>query len=188
MTVFNRLAIPDVVEVVPPRFGDERGTFSEVYKRDAFVAQGIHIDWLQDNQSFSARAGTVRALHFQTPPAAQDKLVRVLSGSIFDVAVDLRTGSPSFGQWIGRILTAEQGNQLLIPIGFAHGFMTLVPDTQVLYKVSAPYALEHERAIIWNDPDLAIDWPDPGVPPILSDRDKVAPRFRQFESPFTCEA
>ena len=177
MTGFERLAIPDVVEIVPPRFQDSRGYFSEVYKRTALEAQGFAIDWVQDNQSFTELPATVRGLHFQVPPLAQAKLVRVLRGAIFDVAVDLRRNSSSFGQWVGRELSAERWNQMLIPIGFAHGFMTLTADTEVFYKVSAPWSAEHERAIAWNDPDLAIAWPDIGFEPTLSDKDLMAPRF-----------
>lgn len=187
MTEFIRHAIPDVVEVAPPKYGDHRGFFSEVYKRSAFEAEGIDIDWIQDNQSFSAAVGTVRGLHFQVPPVAQDKLVRVLSGAIYDVAVDIRKGSPTYGKWVGVELSAEKWNQLLVPIGFAHCFMTIQPDTEVLYKVSGLYSKEHEGAIRWNDPALGIDWPDIGVEPILSDKDEVAPFLADIDSPFTYE-
>ena len=183
----RRLAISDVVEITPPRFGDHRGYFSETYKRDAFEAEGIHIDWMQDNQSFSSPVGTVRGLHFQAPPFAQDKLVRVLRGAVFDVALDIRRGSPTYGQWVGLELSAEMGNQLLVPIGFAHCFMTLQPDTEVLYKVSAKYSKEHEGAIRWDDPALAIGWPGVGVEPTLSDKDREAPLFADFVSPFEYE-
>ena len=188
MTQSRRLHIREVIEIVPPRFVDHRGYFSEVYKRSAFEAEGIHTDWVQDNQSFSAPVGTVRGLHCQAPPLAQHKLVRVIRGAIFDVAVDLRKGSPSYGQWVGCELTAEKGNQLLVPIGFAHGFMTLVPDSEVLYKVSAPYSAAHELAVVWNDPDLAIAWPELGLEAVLSDRDRKARRFVDFESPFKSES
>ena len=171
----TRLAIGDLVEVQPARHGDARGYFSEIFKRSAFEAEGIRIDWIQDNQAFSAEAGTVRGLHFQRPPHAQDKLIRALRGAIFDVAVDIRDGSPTYGRWVGVELSAEQGNQLLVPAGFAHGYMTLQPDTEVLYKVSAPYAPADEMAIRWDDPDIGIDWPDLGVAPVLSGKDKVAP-------------
>ena len=184
MTEFRRLAIPDVIEVVPPKFGDARGFFSEVYKRSAFAAEGLDIDWVQDNQSFSVPAGTVRGLHFQAPPVAQDKLVRVLRGAIFDVAVDLRSGSSTYGQWVGLELSAERWNQLLVPIGFAHGFMTLTPDTEVLYKVSAPWSAQHEGALLWNDPGIGIVWPDVGTEPTLSDKDRVAPPLADFITPF----
>lgn len=176
MTQFNRLTIPDVIELIPPKFGDDRGYFSEVFKSSAFGSEGIWIDWVQDNQSFSAEAGTVRGLHFQSSPFAQDKLVRVLRGAIFDVAVDIREGSPTYGQWVSIELSAERWNQLLVPAGFAHGFMTIRPDTEVLYKVSAPYAPDHEGAILWNDPDLDITWPR-AEQPVLSAKDRVAERF-----------
>lgn len=184
MTTFLRLAIPDIVQVTPPKFGDHRGFFSEVYKCSAFEAEGISITWIQDNQSFSALAGTVRGLHFQAPPFAQDKLIRVLRGSIFDVAVDLRKGSPTYGKWVGAELSAANWNQLLVPIGFAHGFVTLEPDTEVLYKVSAPWSREQEQAIRWNDPALGIDWPDFGGIPTLTEKDCDAPLFADLDSPF----
>lgn len=187
MTVFRRLAIPDVIEIVPLRHRDHRGFFSEVYKRDAFEAAGLDIDWIQDNQSCSAERGTVRGLHFQAPPVAQHKLVRVLKGAIFDVALDIRRGSPFYGQWIGVELSAESWNQLLVPVGFAHGFMTLTPDAEVMYKVSAPYSKVDEAMLLWNDPALGIDWPDLGAAPILSDKDRGAPAFAAFESPFVYE-
>ncbi|ANY18933.1 dTDP-4-dehydrorhamnose 3,5-epimerase [Tsuneonella dongtanensis] len=188
MTSFKPTEIPAVVEIVPQRFGDHRGWFSEVYKRPEHAQAGYAIDWMQDNQSFSAPAGTVRGLHFQVPPVAQDKLVRVLSGAVFDVAVDLRRGSPTYGKWVGRELTAEAGNQLLVPVGFAHCFMTLVPDTHVLYKVSAPWSKDHEGAIRWDDPSIGIDWPVLDVPPTLSDKDRDAPLLADFDSPFVYES
>lgn len=187
MTQFHRLAIPEVVEITPPKFGDHRGFFSEVFKRSAFEAEGIAIDWVQDNQSFSADAGTVRGLHFQAPPFAQAKLIRVLRGAIYDVVVDIRAGSSSYGQWVAVELSAEKWNQLLVPAGFAHGFMTLTPDVEVIYKVSAPWSRESEGAIRWDDPDLAIAWPRPGDA-ILSDKDAAAPSFRDLISPFAYEA
>jgi dTDP-4-dehydrorhamnose 3,5-epimerase len=175
MTAFRSLAIPEVIEVTPLRFGDHRGYFTEAYNRSAFEAAGIAIDWVQDNQSFSAQAGTMRGLHLQLDPHAQHKLVRVLRGAIFDVAVDVRRGSPTHGKWVGAELSAEKGNQLLVPIGFAHGFITLVPDTEVLYKVSSPWMRESERAIRWDDPAIGIDWPRLDVAPTLLDRDREAP-------------
>ena len=168
--------IRDVVEVRPKRFGDHRGWFSEVYKRGVLADAGIEIDFLQDNESLSATPGTLRGLHYQLHPAAQDKLVRVLRGSILDVAVDIRRGSPTFGHHVSRTLTADEGNQLLVPVGFAHGFLTLEADVHVAYKVSAPYAPDAERAIRWDDPTLAIDWADVGgASPTLSEKDAVAP-------------
>jgi dTDP-4-dehydrorhamnose 3,5-epimerase len=184
MTGFRRLAIADIIEITPRKFGDDRGFFSEVFKRGDFEAEGIQIDWIQDNQSLSAQPGTVRGLHFQAPPTAQDKLIRVVRGAIYDVAVDIRIGSPSFGRWVACELSAQAWNQLLVPAGFAHGFMTLVPDTEVLYKVSAPYAPTCEGAIRWDDPALAIAWPDMGAEPMLSDKDRAAPLLADLQSPF----
>lgn len=183
MTGFTRLAIPEVVLVTPPKFGDDRGFFSEVWKRSAFAGEGLSIDWVQDNQSFSAQAGTVRGLHLQAPPFAQDKLIRVLRGAIWDVAVDIRRGSPSYGRWVAAELSAKAFNQLLVPAGFAHGFVTLEDDTEVLYKVSAAYDRDSERAIRWDDPDLAIEWPLAGDP-VLSDKDRVAPLFADHDPVF----
>lgn len=186
MTRFRRLAISDVVEVLPPRQGDHRGYFSEVYKAPDFAAEGLPTDWIQDNQSLSATPGTVRGLHFQKPPTAQDKLIRVLRGAIWDVAVDIRQGSPTYGQWVGLELSAENFTQLLVPRGFAHGFMTLQPDTEVLYKVNAPYSREDEDAIRWDDPTLAITWPNQGGA-VLSDKDRVAPFFADHQPAFSYE-
>ena len=173
-----------VVEFMPRQHGDTRGWFSEVFRDDVCLANGIDIDWVQDNQSFSAEAGTLRGLHLQAPPHAQDKLVRVLAGSVLDVAVDIRVGSPSYGQWVAVELTAGKLNALLVPKGFAHGFITLEPDTMVLYKVSAYYNRQSERAIAWDDPDLAIAWPV-GLAPVLSDKDQVAPAFKDLGPVFT---
>ena len=171
--------IASVVEIRTKRLGDSRGWFSEAYRRDVFAEAGIELDFVQDNESFSAPRGTLRGLHYQLPPCAQDKLVRVLRGSIFDVAVDVRKGSPTFGQHVTRTLSADEGNQLLVPVGFAHGFLTLTTDVHVAYKVTAPYSADAERAIRWNDPELGIDWPEvDGVDePTLSDKDGVAPHF-----------
>ena len=184
MTQFIPTALEGVIEIRPAKFGDSRGFFSEVYKRATFEEAGIHIDWMQDNQSYSAEVGTVRGLHLQAPPFAQDKLVRVLRGAIYDVAVDIRAGSPTYGKWVGVELSAAAFNQLLVPQGFAHGFMTLTPDAEVHYKVSAPYSRESERAIIWNDPDIGIDWPDVGAVH-LSDKDKAAETIAQHIPVFT---
>jgi dTDP-4-dehydrorhamnose 3,5-epimerase len=168
-------ALDGVVEVRPTRHGDDRGWFSEVYKRHTLHDAGIDIEFVQDNESFSAPTGTLRGLHYQLPPHAQDKLVRVIHGSILDVAVDIRSGSATFGRHVAVTLTAEEGNQLLVPAGFAHGFSTLEPDTRVAYKVSDRYAPDCERAIRWDDPALAIDWQLPPGGPTLSGKDAVAP-------------
>ena len=184
----QRLPIREVIEIRPRKFGDDRGFFAETFNCDRFAAAGIDIDWIQDNQSFSAPLGTLRGLHFQLPPFAQDKLVRVLRGRILDVAVDIRGGSPTYGKWVSAELSAEAFNQLLVPAGFAHGFLTLEPDTEVLYKVSAPYSSAHDRSIRWDDPDIAIDWPLAGAQPVLSAKDRDAPFLRDMGTAFTFAA
>lgn len=175
------------------RHGDARGWFTEVYSVPAFAALGIDCTFVQDNHSLSAPAFTLRGLHFQTPPRGQDKLVRCIRGRIFDVAVDVRQGSPTYGQWVGAELSAENGHQLFIPIGFAHGFVTLEPDCEVTYKCSDTYAPHHDGGIRWDDPALrsldgqagGIDWGMPaGVTPELSAKDKVQPLLADFDSPF----
>lgn len=177
--------LPEVLEITPPRYGDARGFFSETWNRDTWAAAGIDLAFVQDNHSLSGPAGTLRGLHFQAPPRAQDKLVRVVTGAVLDVAVDIRAGSPRYGQWVAVELSAENGKQLLIPRGFAHGFLTLMPDTQFLYKCTDTYAPDTEGAIRWDDPDLAIDWGRDDV--TLSDKDAAAPAFANFTSPFTYE-
>ena len=170
-----------VKEITPRRFGDARGFFAETWQRQRFADIGIAVDWVQENQSFSAETHVLRGLHLQVSPMAQAKLVRVLKGSIFDVAVDVRPGSPTLGKWVSCTLSADAFNQLYVPVGFAHGFLTLEPGVEVFYKVSAPYAPACERGIMWNDKDIAIDWPLPaGVQPILSDKDRVAMSLARF--------
>ena len=164
------LGLDGLMEIVPRRHGDVRGYFAEVW-RDGWI-EGVR--FVQDNHSLSRMTGTLRGLHFQLDPAAQAKLVRVVAGAVFDVAVDVRPGSPSFGQWAGATLTAERGNMLFVPAGFAHGYATLEPDSEVAYKASATYDPALERVIRWDDPAIAIDWPLAG-PPILSPRDAAAP-------------
>jgi dTDP-4-dehydrorhamnose 3,5-epimerase len=159
MPVFRELAIAGLIEVVPDRHGDDRGYFSEVYNEALWRDGGIDAGFVQDNHSLSRETGTLRGLHLQTPPMAQAKLVRVARGRVFDVAVDVRAGSPTFRQWVGIELSAEKGNQLYIPVGFAHGFLTLEPDTEFLYKVSAPYSRPNDRSIRFDDPAIGIDWP-----------------------------
>lgn len=177
-------SLPGVLILTPQRFGDARGWFSEVWNRRTLAAQGIDIDFVQDNHSLSRAAGTVRGLHFQSPPHAQAKLVRCGRGRVFDVAVDVRKGSPTFGQWTGAELSPENGRQLLIPAGFLHGFVTREPDSELLYKCSDVYAPDCDGAVRFDDPDLCIDWGiDPGSA-ILSDKDRAAPLFRNFATPF----
>jgi dTDP-4-dehydrorhamnose 3,5-epimerase len=178
------LEIPDVLLVRPRRFADARGHFSEVYNRGPYCGAGITAEFMQDNQSLSVAAGTVRGLHYQAPPFAQAKLVRVLRGAIVDVAVDVRSGSPTYGKWVKAVLTAEGGEQLFVPRGFLHGFATLVADTEVHYKVDAPYSKAHDGGVLWNDPDLAIDWGIGSAPAAVSEKDADAVRFLNFKSPF----
>ncbi|KCZ89261.1 MULTISPECIES: dTDP-4-dehydrorhamnose 3,5-epimerase [Hyphomonas] len=178
------LAIPDVKLVTPPRFGDDRGFFSETYNAQRFKEAGIDADFVQDNHSLSAKRGTVRGLHYQAPPFAQAKLVRVLRGAIIDVAVDVRKGSPTYGKWVSAELSAQNGVQIYVPRGFLHGFATLEPDTEIAYKVDNYYSKECDGAVLWNDPTLAIDWGIPSAEAVLSDKDAAAPAFADFETPF----
>lgn len=178
------LAIPDVRVLTPERRVDHRGFFSEVYNRRTWAEAGIDVEFVQDNHSLSAERGTVRGLHFQTPPHAQHKLVRVARGSVFDVAVDLRRSSSTFGRHVSIVLSAKEWNQLLVPAGFAHGFVTLEPDTEVMYKVSDHFAPAHDEGLLWNDPELAIRWPVPERDAVVSERDRTHPRFADFSTPF----
>lgn len=179
----NDLGLGGVLEIIPKKFGDDRGFFSETFQRQRFTDAGVTPDWMQDNQSYSAEKGVLRGLHFQVAPFAQDKLIRVLRGSIFDVAVDIRNGSPTYGKWVSCELSAAKFNQLLIPKGFAHGFLTLEPDVEVLYKVSAPYSPACDRGVRWDDPAIGIDWPlAPGQQPVLSGKDATAPHLADIAS------
>ena len=180
----QELAIPDVKVLTPTRFGDQRGFFSEVYSRRTLVEAGFDTAFVQDNHSWSAQRGTVRGLHFQTPPHTQDKLVRAVRGSVFDVAVDLRRNSPTYGRHVSVVLSAAAWNQVLVPVGFAHGFMTLEPDTEVIYKVSDYYAPKYDEGLRWNDPVLGIRWPIPEKEALLSDKDRRQPEFTGFVTPF----
>lgn len=173
----ERLDIPDVILVTPPRFGDARGYFSETFNAARFTDAGVEGPFVQDNQSLSRSRGVVRGLHCQLPPFAQGKLVRCLRGAIWDVAVDARTGSPTYGRWVAAEITAENGTQIWVPPGFLHGFCTLEPDTEVSYKVTAPYDKASERGVIWNDATLALPWPIEAGEAVLSDKDVVLPGF-----------
>jgi dTDP-4-dehydrorhamnose 3,5-epimerase len=174
------LAIPDVKLIKPRRHGDARGYFSEVYNAKVFAEAGVTLTFVQDNHAYSQDVGTLRGLHFQTEPYAQTKLVRVARGRIFDVAVDLRRGSPTIGQHVSAELSAENGAQLLVPAGFAHGYYTMEPNTEVLYKVDAYYAPAHDRGILWSDPDLRIPWPIGNAVPHLSAKDTALPRLKDL--------
>jgi len=182
----RRTGLEGVILLTPRKFEDERGYFAETYNRRLCSEAGIAADFVQDNHSCSIRAGTIRGLHFQRPPHAQAKLVRVLRGSIFDVAVDLRIGSPTFGVWVAERLSASGGEQLFVPRGFAHGFYTLEAGTEVAYKVDGFYSSECDSGIVWNDLTLDIPWPSKsGV--TLSDKDRELPTFDKRQSPFLFE-
>jgi dTDP-4-dehydrorhamnose 3,5-epimerase len=179
MTTITPLALPEVLLITPKRHGDARGWFSETWSRRSLAEAGVEPDFVQDNQAFNAKKGTVRGLHFQQAPHPQAKLVRVLRGAIYDVAVDVRPGSPTFGRWVGAELTAERGEQLFVPRGFAHGYCTLTEDCELFYKVDGLYAPQTEGGVLWNDPDLGIGWPVAGDV-VLSDKDKVLPRLKDM--------
>ena len=169
---------------MPRRFEDPRGVFCETYSKRALSAMGIEVEFVQDNHSISIERNVVRGLHFQIPPFAQDKLIRVARGSAFDVVVDLRRASPTFGKHVATVLSADNWRQLLVPAGFAHGFCTLEPNTEVLYKVSRFYSPQHDRGVLWNDPDLEIGWPVAAEDALLSDKDLQYPRLRDLRDLF----
>lgn len=182
MTTIKRLhEISGLLQVEPKRFGDDRGYFEETWNKRGFADAGIGVDFVQDNHSISVPVGTLRGLHFQAPPHAQDKLVRCTYGAVYDVAVDIRKGSPTYGRWVGITLSPQNGRQLFVPKGFLHGFVTLEPKTEVQYKCSAYYAPECDETVRWNS--LDIHWPVSGDP-ILSEKDAAALKFSDFQSPF----
>jgi len=185
MTEIAPQSLRDILLITPKKFGDARGHFMETYSQPRLAAAGFHGVFLQDNQSLTAAVGTVRGLHFQAPPHAQDKLVRVTRGAIFDVSVDIRVGSPTFGQHVAVELSAENNRQLLIPAGFAHGFQTLTADCEVLYKVTDVYAPETEGGLLWNDPALGIAWPIAADRAFLNPRDAGWPTLATLDSPFS---
>lgn len=184
MMELTQLDIPDVMLLTPAQHKDARGIFAETWNQKLFAQSGLDLDFVQDNQSLSNEPGTIRGLHFQTPPFAQAKLIRVISGSILDVAVDIRKGSATFGAHVSAHLTADNWRQILIPEGFAHGFCTLEPNTAVVYKVTAPYSREHDKGLLWNDPPLAIDWGVADDKVILSDKDKELPTLADLPDYF----
>ncbi len=186
--LIERFEIPDVVHIEPKRIGDHRGYFSEVFRQDWFAENVEDVAFVQLNQSLSVAVGTVRGLHFQTAPAAQGKLLRCLSGALLDVAVDIRNGSPTYGNWIAVELTEERGNQLWVPAGFAHGFCTLRPDTILCYKVTSYYSAENDKGLAWDDPAIGVDWPSLANPELLSAKDRVQPRLADLPPYFTYEA
>ncbi|MFD1329675.1 dTDP-4-dehydrorhamnose 3,5-epimerase [Mycoplana ramosa] len=175
------LALDGLLEIRPRKFGDDRGFFSETWNAQKLSDLGIDLQFMQDNHSYSAARGIVRGLHYQLSPYAQDKLIRVVRGAIFDVAVDVRKGSPTFGKWCGIRISAADWNQLLMPKGFAHGYLTLEPETEVIYKVTNPYSPSHERTIRYDDEDIGIEWPLPASQVQLSEKDRSAPPLARAE-------
>lgn len=185
-TIVEKTDLAGVVVITPKKFGDERGFFSETFNAASLAACGITAQFCQDNHSFSATPGTVRGLHYQRPPTAQTKLVRVTRGAVLDVAVDIRRGSPTYGAHVAVELSAANWKQILVPPGFAHGFCTLEPDTEVLYKVDAPYSPDDEGGVLWNDPLLGIAWPG-FAGSVVSGRDGIWKAFADLDSPFLSE-
>lgn len=177
MEIKSHNQIPDVKILRPKKIGDSRGFFSEIFRRDLLLKNGIEINFVQDNQSLSSEAFTLRGLHFQSPPYAQDKLVRVINGSIIDIAVDIRKNSPTYGEYISVKLSSEELTQILVPAGFAHGFITLESNTEILYKVSNYYSKDHDHGILWSDSKLNIDWQVQEEKVILSEKDQNQPTF-----------
>jgi dTDP-4-dehydrorhamnose 3,5-epimerase len=184
----ERLTIPDVILIRVRKFADSRGHFLETFRKSDFAELGIECEFVQDNQAFSGQTGTIRGLHFQVPPHAQAKLVRVLRGAVYDAAVDLRRGSPTYGKWCGARLSADGGEQIFVPRGFAHGYCTLEPDAVVAYKVDAYYAPQSEAGLIWNDPEIGVDWTIPAARVLVSEKDSKLGSLRSFETPFTSAA
>jgi dTDP-4-dehydrorhamnose 3,5-epimerase len=185
--LFERLAISCVVLIKPKKFGDARGYFTETFRQSLFEEEVGDFTFVQDNQSLSADVGTIRGLHFQLAPRAQGKLVRCIAGSILDVAVDIRTASPTYGQFVSAELTSENGHQLWVPPGFAHGFCTLAPSTEVSYKVTDYYSPEHDRGLLWNDPVIGIDWPIDVNNAVLSEKDTAQPILAHLKDGFVYE-
>jgi dTDP-4-dehydrorhamnose 3,5-epimerase len=184
MISVTETAIAGVLEIRPERFSDERGLFSETWNEAEWRDAGISLRFVQDNHSLSRSPGVLRGLHFQCPPQAQEKLVRVSRGSVFDVAVDIRRDSPTYGRWVGVTLSSEAWNQLLIPRGFAHGFVTLEPDTEVQYKITAPYSPQHELCVRFDDPAIGVNWPIPADRLMLSEKDRLAPVLADLDTGF----
>ncbi|UWU28813.1 dTDP-4-dehydrorhamnose 3,5-epimerase [Rhizobium sp. WSM1274] len=179
----EQLKIGDVKRITPTKFGDSRGYFSEVFKDSSFRTNLVDVSFVQDNEAFSAQPGTVRGLHFQLPPFAQGKLVRCLRDALLDVAVDIRHGSPTYGKWVSVELSPENGSQLWVPVGFAHGFVTLQPDTIISYKITAPYSAEHDCGVRWNDAEIGIEWPQMDAY-VLSDKDNKQPLLSELPKYF----
>jgi len=181
---FRTFSIDGPIEIIPRKIGDDRGYFAEMFRQDAFDAQVPGVDFIQDNQSLSVRSGTIRGIHFQSHPAAQGKLVRCIAGKLFDVAVDLRRGSPTYGQWQSVILSPDECNQFWVPAGFGHGFCSLEPDSVISYRVTAYYSAENDKGVAWDDSDIGIDWPSAADPVTLSAKDRELPRLADLPAYF----
>ncbi len=182
---FRTFEVDGPLEIIPRKIEDERGYFSEIFRENLFQEHAPGIEFVQGNQSLSIRAGTIRGLHFQTHPQAQGKLVRCLAGSLFDVAVDLRSDSSTYGRWISIVLAPGQNNQLWVPAGFAHGFCSLEPDTIIAYRVTSYYSAEHDKGVAWDDPDIAVDWPEIADADTLSAKDRAQPRLADLPAYFS---
>lgn len=185
---FRPFNIADLKMITPKHIGDERGYFAETFRHDSFAENCGDFTFVQENESLSVNVGTVRGLHFQSEPHAQGKLVRCTAGALFDVAVDIRMGSPTFGQWVGEILTPKNGKQLWVPPGFAHGFCSLEPNTVICYKVTGYYSAECDKGLAWDDPEIGIAWPDLADPAMLSAKDRKQPKLSELPTYFTWKA
>lgn len=184
---FRTFDIQGPLEILPTKIEDERGYFSELFRLEPFLERAGCVDFVQDNQSLNVRAGTIRGIHFQTEPAGQGKLVRCLSGSVMDVAVDLRWNSPTYGRWISVVLTPQSNNQLWVPVGFGHAFCTLEPNSVIHYRVTNYYSPDHDAGVAWDDPEIAIDWPDVANPDTLSSKDRAQPYLADLPEHFAME-
>ena len=184
---FRSFEIDGPLEIVPRKIEDDRGYFTEIFRANTFSKRVPGVEFVQDNQSLSVRLGTIRGLHFQAKPAAQGKLVRCLTGKLFDVAVDLRMDSPTHGRWISVVLSPEENNQLWVPAGFGHGFCTLAPNSIISYRVTDYYSPEHDKGVAWDDPDIAVEWPDVADPKTLSAKDRRQPKLAELPSYFSME-
>jgi dTDP-4-dehydrorhamnose 3,5-epimerase len=184
---FREFEIDGPFEIRPRKIADERGYFSEIFRLNTLREHVPGVEFVQENQSLSVRAGTIRGLHFQTEPAAQGKLVRCLAGKLFDVVVDLRANSLSFGKWLAVTLSSEQNNQLWVPVGFGHGFCTLEPNSIISYRVTEYYSPEHDKGVAWDDPEIGVDWPSVADPETLSGKDREQPRLADLPAYFSME-
>jgi dTDP-4-dehydrorhamnose 3,5-epimerase len=185
---FESLGLEGPLVLRPRKIDDERGYFCEIFRLEEFAAHAGPVEFVQENQSLSVRSGTIRGIHFQSNPAAQGKLVRCLAGKLLDVAVDLRRGSSTFGRWVSAVLSPEDVNQLWVPVGFGHAFCTLQPNTVIGYRVTSYYSPENDKGLAWDDPDVAIDWPDIADPATLSSKDRAQPRLADLPAYFAVDA